>query len=147
MTEIEKKRNGEAIARLKIFKQAAGIKSYYDMSRSIGASVTLAHQYASGHITIGMSFAEKLRDVYGLNPNWLLFGQGEMYINNNPTAEQAREQRVSECLAAFPIIREAFGIFIENATPDEFDLLIGMCSSIVRRSKKEADNPASPAEE
>jgi len=63
---------------LKVIK-SSGLKQY-DFAETIGTTQATISRYLSGKRKIDLQIALLLKYVHGINPNWLLTGEGDMFV-------------------------------------------------------------------
>lgn len=65
--------------RLRLFRLEKGI-SQLKMAKKIGVAQNTYSRYESGKTAPDFKFVYKLRDLFGVNPDWLATGEGEMFV-------------------------------------------------------------------
>jgi len=64
--------------RLKIFRKKRGLK-LADLANALGLSIGYLSEVENNKTGIGQKILIRLRELYNLNVNWLLTGEGEMF--------------------------------------------------------------------
>lgn len=90
--------------RVKVLRQQLNI-SQMDIVRRTGFSSATLSEIEAGNRLAGLDFVVALRDGYGVNPNWIIFGIGEMFEQRGELEElRARpdpETRIEDTLREF----------------------------------------------
>lgn len=74
--------------RLKLFRQRTG-KSQAEIAGMMHLSLRGYQNYERGDREIPVVTLERARDHFGLNPDWVLDGVGEMYVTGTAAAAEA----------------------------------------------------------
>lgn len=68
--------------RLKIVRKALGLKQK-EIAEAIGVSQVAYSQYETGVRVFQQRYVKALEREFGVNPNWLQSGEGEMFLQSS----------------------------------------------------------------
>lgn len=81
--------------------------SQEEISSQIGISYRAYTSYERGDRKPSLEFLEKIATKYFVNLNWLIANQGEMFIQNKPSATDSElEQKVVEVMKKYGVIEK-----------------------------------------
>lgn len=85
--------------RLKLLRKKLGL-TQEEFAESLGTVFTAISKYELGKIKPGSEFLFKLNKLYRTNINWLLTGEGDMFIS--PDSRSSEISSVAEMLLKMP---------------------------------------------
>jgi len=91
--------------RLKIIRKSLGL-SQDELAVKTDAKRTTVAGYEAGVSLPHAEFLASLNRIYGINSNWLLTGEGNMYLKEEPLFKSLLEQGLDETIAAHPKFSE-----------------------------------------